>query len=244
MKILTGFFLAILIFCTSGFSQERVMKFYVSTEGNDSWSGKISKPNRNLTDGPFLTLQRAIDETKRQKQFPVIIEIMQGTYEVFNKIQIDSCRDILIKGAGKNVVFTGGKKIENWEKVKDPLILDRLDENIKNHIVTANLKESGITDFGDFHQPSWAISSGSQIQLYFNGKPMQIARWSDEGFALTGEIAGKGKFFCDAGRERIEKWSKEKSLKAYGYWFYEWAAQHMEIESVDSESGVISIKKP
>ncbi|MCM8816754.1 MAG: right-handed parallel beta-helix repeat-containing protein [Candidatus Omnitrophica bacterium] len=218
------------------------MKFYVSKNGNDSWSGRLSKPDKNFTDGPFLTLQRAIDEIKKQKQFPVTIEIMQGTYQIFNKIPVDSCRNVLIKG--KNVIFTGGQQIRKWEKVKDPSILARLNENVRNHVFKANLKEIGISDFGSFHQPSWAVSTGSQMQLYFNGKPMQIARWPEEGFAFVGEIAGKGKFFCDAGREKIEKWSKEKSLKAYGYWFYEWAAQHMEIESVDPESCIISIKNP
>lgn len=233
--------LLILIFGSYGLSKEHVMKIYISKSGNDNWSGKLSKPDRNLTDGPFLTLQRAIDEI-RKKKGPATIEILDGTYEIFNKVQIESLSNLTIKG--RKVVLTGGKRIEGWEKVKDNDILNRLNKEVREKILKVNLKKQGISDFGDFHQPSWAVSSGSQMQLYFNEKPMQIARWPDKGFALTGETAGKGRFYCDVEKEKIEKWREEKWLKTYGYWFYEWAAQHMDIESVDSESCIISIKNP
>ncbi len=33
-------------------------------------------------------------------------------------------------------------------------------------------------------------------------------------------------------------------MKAYGYWFYDWASQHMDVESVDPESSTLSLKNP
>lgn len=33
--------------------------FYVSTTGNDAWSGKLAEPNIGKTDGPFATVNRA-----------------------------------------------------------------------------------------------------------------------------------------------------------------------------------------
>ena len=33
--------------------------FYVSTQGNDNWSGKLTEPNANKTDGPFATINKA-----------------------------------------------------------------------------------------------------------------------------------------------------------------------------------------
>ncbi|MEJ7614356.1 MAG: hypothetical protein SQA66_12055, partial [Candidatus Fervidibacter sacchari] len=38
--------------------------FYVAVNGNDSWSGRLPSPNRTKTDGPFATLQRALDAVK------------------------------------------------------------------------------------------------------------------------------------------------------------------------------------
>ncbi|MCM8825844.1 MAG: right-handed parallel beta-helix repeat-containing protein [Candidatus Omnitrophica bacterium] len=218
------------------------MTFYVSKKGNDNWSGRLSKPNLARTDGPFQTLQKALNDAKKAEQFPVKIEIMEGVYPAFDTVRIEFCNQITVRG--NSAIFTGGKKIEAWEKVKDKTILERLDEKIRDKLWKTNLKKQGISDSGDFSQPSWAVSSGSQMQLYFNGKPMQIARWPDTGFAYTGDILGNGMFTCDAEKERIEKWKKEKFLKAYGYWFYEWAAQHMEIDSVDPEQKSISIRNP
>src|ERR1051325_9494830 len=33
--------------------------FYVATNGNDTWTGKLPAPNATRTDGPFATPQRA-----------------------------------------------------------------------------------------------------------------------------------------------------------------------------------------
>jgi hypothetical protein len=40
-------------------SSEPFADFYVSTKGNDSWSGKLSEPNTEKNDGPFATVRRA-----------------------------------------------------------------------------------------------------------------------------------------------------------------------------------------
>ena len=35
--------------------------FYVATNGNDAWSGQLSAPNSQNSNGPFATLERARD---------------------------------------------------------------------------------------------------------------------------------------------------------------------------------------
>jgi hypothetical protein len=39
--------------------QDNKADFYVASNGNDLWSGKLESPNQTATDGPFLTIQRA-----------------------------------------------------------------------------------------------------------------------------------------------------------------------------------------
>ncbi|HNR69702.1 MAG TPA: hypothetical protein PKN24_16775, partial [bacterium] len=34
-------------------------KFFVSPAGDDLWSGQLSEPNRDKSDGPFRTLEQA-----------------------------------------------------------------------------------------------------------------------------------------------------------------------------------------
>ena len=41
--------------------------FYVSSDGNDSWSGTLPAPNTANTDGPFATLTTARDAVRTLK---------------------------------------------------------------------------------------------------------------------------------------------------------------------------------
>ncbi len=44
---------------------ESKSEFHVATDGDDTWSGTLAVPNRQGTDGPFATLQRARDEIRK-----------------------------------------------------------------------------------------------------------------------------------------------------------------------------------
>lgn len=43
------------------------LDLYVSTEGNDSWSGRLAEPNEDRTDGPFATIAKARDAVREMK---------------------------------------------------------------------------------------------------------------------------------------------------------------------------------
>jgi hypothetical protein len=51
-------FMAVLLLwlmCPVAAAQET--DFYVATNGNDAWSGRLAEPNAEKTDGPFATLE-------------------------------------------------------------------------------------------------------------------------------------------------------------------------------------------
>ena len=62
--------------------------FYVSTKGNDAWSGSLPKPNWTGTDGPFATVTRARDAVRALKassgplSVPVTVLLRGGRYYV------------------------------------------------------------------------------------------------------------------------------------------------------------------
>ncbi|HEY5912131.1 MAG TPA: hypothetical protein VJA21_16125, partial [Verrucomicrobiae bacterium] len=53
----------LLALCASSFTlaSPRADVFYVATDGNDAWSGKLAAPNHAQTDGPFASLAAARD---------------------------------------------------------------------------------------------------------------------------------------------------------------------------------------
>ena len=70
------------------FAAETKPLLYVSTKGRDTWSGSLSSPNAEKTDGPLATLVGARDTLRRmrdKKTLPeegtITVEIQQGRYE-------------------------------------------------------------------------------------------------------------------------------------------------------------------
>ena len=53
--------------CESPGPGEQKVLLYVSTRGNDTWSGTLPEPNATRTDGPLLTLHRARDLAREAK---------------------------------------------------------------------------------------------------------------------------------------------------------------------------------
>ena len=55
------FYSILLLFLSLVFSNisagDSTIELYVSTLGNDSWSGTLADPNSEKTDGPFATLE-------------------------------------------------------------------------------------------------------------------------------------------------------------------------------------------
>lgn len=64
----------LLLLCFCGPSQglpahgAEALSLHVATNGNNSWSGKLSAPNALGTDGPFASVERARDEIRKLKQ--------------------------------------------------------------------------------------------------------------------------------------------------------------------------------
>lgn len=101
--------------------------FYVSTSGNDAWSGRLPEPNAGRTDGPFATIPKARDAVYDYKLSaklcePITVWIRGGHYVVSEPIVFtpeDSGPVTYAASPGEQVVIDGGKRLKGWriEKV-------------------------------------------------------------------------------------------------------------------------------
>ena len=69
--------------------------FYVSAEGNDNWSGRLSAPSDEGNDGPFATLPRARNairelKSERRPKGPVTVMVLEGTYYLTEPLALSS----------------------------------------------------------------------------------------------------------------------------------------------------------
>ncbi len=102
--------------------------FYVSTNGNDAWTGRLVKPNAERTDGPLATLTGARDMIRKLKSRvsltePVRVIVSDGHYQLQRPLVIEAQdggtkKFPVIYEAAKNArpVFSGGRVITGWEE--------------------------------------------------------------------------------------------------------------------------------
>jgi len=234
------------------------LTLYVAVAGSDNWSGRIARPAGG--GGPFATLERARDEIRRLRKdgaLPdggVTVEVGAGVYELTAPFELgeeDSGTDaapITYRAQrGAEVRLLGGRLVTGFAPVTDPAVLERLDESVRGKVVQTDLRAQGVTDYGS--------PGGGGLELFFNTRPLGIARWPNEGFVRIADVLmldpvdvrgtkgdKTGKFVYDG--DRPERWVGEKDLWVHGYWFWDWSDQRHKVEAIDTEKRTISVVPP
>ena len=119
-----------------GTGSSALATFFVSTVGDDSWSGKLAEPNAEQTDGPFATLYRARDAVRELKaqaggelDGPVTVMVRGGKY------YFDRTLDLTAADSGtpqapvtytaypdESPVLSGGRRITAWGPHKGKIL--------------------------------------------------------------------------------------------------------------------------
>ena len=236
---------------------------YVAPNGNDAWSGRFAEPQPNGDDGPLASLVGARDRLRaiRSRQSPeppgpLTVHLRGGMYTLAKTFELGSSdsgsksHPVIYRNYGdEQVRVIGGRAIDRFAPVTDASILARLDESARGKVVQADLKAQGISDLGD------PVAAGKRLELFFQDRPMSLARWPNEGFTQIAAVVG-GELFTSHGREgdkigkftyegdRPSRWKDETDIRLLGYWFWDWADAYQTVESIDTDSRVIHLKAP
>ncbi len=254
------------LLCMAGLAMSSLLSaaplaLYVAPGGNDGGSGRAAAAGADGA-GPFATLERARDEVRKLKQagpLPtggVVVELAAGVYELARPLELTAADSgsaeapIVYRAAsGAEVRLVGGRQVTNFVPVTDAAVLQRLDESARGKVLQADLKALGIKDFGQ------VATDGQRLEVFFQDKPMTLARWPNEGFVRVLDVVGGaphkihgipgdkiGKFVYDG--ERPTRWAGEADAWLHGYWFWDWSDQRQQIESIDPEKHIIALKPP
>ncbi len=101
---------------------------YVSTQGNDRWTGKLAEPNAAGADGPLATVERARNVVRALKQSgslpgPITVWLRGGRYPIKQTIEFtceDSAPVTYAAYPGENPMIDGGTPITNWQVTSGP----------------------------------------------------------------------------------------------------------------------------
>jgi hypothetical protein len=228
---------------------------YVATTGNDANPGTPARPLRSLE-----AARSVLRQQRKQQQPPraTTVWIAGGTYYLARSFELDTgdsgdkAAPVVYRAvAGQQVRLVGGRRIppQAFRKVTAAEVLDRLEPSVRGHVVQADLKALGVSDFGE------VAPNGRRAELFFNDRPLTLARWPNEGFAKIVDVVG-GQPFNEHGvlgdkigrftyeGDRPARWTKEKDLWLQGYWCWDWADQYQQVASIDVPARTIALKPP
>ena len=229
--------------------------YYLSPNGDDSNPGTQTRPLRTL---------EAVKYKLRQSKpsSAATIRLMDGRYELSQTFEM-TAEDtgtaeslIMFKAVNRaNPVITGSRvlPVDKWKPFANPGTTNKVNPQAEEHILQINLGELGLSDYGlmrgrGFSEPVYPL----EMELFFNHKRMQLARWPNEGFARYGKVIDKGSTprtrdysrrpgILEFKDERIKDWHNLKDAWLHGTWAYDWADKRIPLLDVDSQKGQITV---
>lgn len=230
------------------------IELYVSPNGNDTDNGSINSPLKTIEAAKKLLAKKKSEQPDKA----AIIYIRGGEYLIEETIAFDSTsmsseKSPITIQAYKNEqpVFVGSRKLTKWAVLDDAKILNRLQESARGKVYVTNIKEAGITNFGD------PIQLGERPELYCDNALQPLSRWPNKEYILTGKEKGttdtgpnylnrKGKMegifeYFDNYQDR---WAEENEACLSGYWFWDWSEDYQKIDKIDTRSKTIYLKQP
>jgi len=164
--------------------------FYVSPDGDDSWSGKLPASNSEQTNGPFATLEKARDAIREMKKAqggqlnqPVIVYVRGGACFLNETLTFtpedsgsEDCPVTYASYPGEEAVISGGRKIEGWKQVTIE----------GKELYAAEIPVAA----GRSGAPLWRQPDGKWLfrQIWINGERRKRARHPNTGYLTIAEV--------------------------------------------------------
>ena len=253
MKNLIQLFFWSCIFSTSQLAAQNAKvpfaDFYVSTVGNDKWSGKLSEPNEARTDGPFATVNRAkkaVRLIKKDLYRNIFVLIRGGEYqlsstEVFTTLDshYDSFQIVYKAYPSEYPIFSSDQKITGWQLAKS---VTNLPAKAKGKVFVAKM-------------PEMPLGKERFYTLFDNGKLLTRAR--SNGFEPTKVMTGgdgggvdwKGMVNSDRNSlwfpsGMIKNWTNLSDIEIFVQPNVGYVTNYLTLSSVDEKSGVAQTELP
>ncbi|MEA1896364.1 MAG: right-handed parallel beta-helix repeat-containing protein, partial [Bacteroidota bacterium] len=159
---------------------------------------------------------------------------------------------------GERVVFSGGKTISGFSKIRDAEVLKRIEKTYHDSILVCDLQQLDIYDYWKLKPEGLTFHPRKPLvmELFFKGEAMTLARYPNEGWLKIAAVPQFGtelihegnlphkRFGIPVGRhygrfkyesDRPEQWHKTDDIWMHGYWSWDWADTYNIIEKIDAK---------
>ncbi len=213
---------------------------YVSPDGNDTWSGRLSAPNDSGSDGPLATIPRARDVVREMKTATgertsaVTVMLREGVYRqseaiTFTSADSGTARYPITYQAfpGERPVVSGGRVITGWQPDRS----EQSQQRCAGKLWRAPTATAG-------HDAQWHFN-----QLYVNDLRRTRARFPNQGsFLRTDGPASKGDqrgFYFHPGD--VQEWAAREDVIFVVYHSWETSIHH--VSSIDMDAGAVQFEE-
>jgi len=224
---------AVTLIPSGGWAAEQTADFYVATDGSDDWSGRLSEPNADRTDGPLASIARAQQLVRHLKtgqpdrQTPIVVMIRGGTYYLDQPVVFgpdDSGTEkspVVYRAYGdERPVLSGGVRVDGWTVGQDGRWTAELDD-VKNG--------------------KWSFA-----QLFVNDQRRFRPRLPKKGYYTVAKqmppspkAEGKGHDRIGYADEQLRPdWANLEDVEVMV--FQQWSASRMRIASIDAQERVVT----
>lgn len=231
---------------------------FVDTAVSSSGNGSIY--------APFSTVENAqsyIASEKSQGSYPkngYTVYLREGIYENMNLTQSGEENAPITYTAYNNesVTVNGGTELDfsDFTLAND----ENISDSAKGKIYKYNLKEHGISDYGElqvtghglYYLSKAGITGGVKPVpvVLFDGVEGTLARYPNVGYMTVGSVIEAGNMTTPTpmtftvSNEQVSKWANAKNPWVTGYWRWDYSDLSMPIKSIDTQNNSITTKYP
>ena len=201
---------------------------YVSTFGQDDWSGLLPDPATDGRDGPVASLHAAkllVAELRRnepKRDHPIVVSVRGGTYYLEQALRFEPTDSgteqsptIYEAFAGERPVLSGGVRITQWQVTRDGNWLATLD---------------------DVRAGRWSFA-----QLFVDDQRRYRPRLPEWGYHEIAEELGRAAFGF-ANNDISAGWTNLGDIEVLA--IHQWAAPRMRIRSVNAAEHRVVFTEP
>ena len=217
---------------------------YVSNGGSDTNPGTRGKP--------FASLQRALAAVRGAG--PATIWLAEGECCVTDGLALDGkhsgtkAAPLMIRSEVPHKArISGARVVTGFQPIASDDAKSLISEDARKNVLVADLKAQGFAALANL--PDRFRAPGCE-EVIFGDRPMQGARWPNEGFAVFTEVidGGASKPIHWVSREvyrpgsfrfpsdRAKLWDFSRGVYLHGFWCYDWSDEALKAASYNPQT--------
>ena len=251
--------LAVLAFCGAvrAGTVDPPVFLHVAVDGSDAFSGMPWSRDGQRADGPLATLTAARDRLREMDVTRATVWVHGGDYFLTEPLELTAeDRPQTVGGKAGQVTYCpwqrekvrliAGREVKGFTAVSDAAVRKRLAPEACDHVMQADLKAQGITDFGRIQSRGFGRPMRpAAMEVFFQDRPMTLARWPNEGWLKIDKVPdgpSGGEFTFR--EERPTRWAARDDIWVHGFWTQDWADSYEHVKMIDAATRTVETHPP